>query len=141
MKKHLIIALIAITGIIQAQNTSSNILLRHDNKPIDFTKVNPTTIQEAVAIVIKLSDEKIKKIIAANPQTIQNVLVATDDLFYEVADLSMKIGLIQSTFSDEKIREIAYSEGEKLSVYGSKIGFNESLYKTLKKFSLVKNIV
>lgn len=141
MKKHLIIALIAITGIIQAQNTSSNILLRHDNKPIDFTKVNPTTIQEAVAIVIKLSDEKIKKIIAANPQTIQNVLVATDDLFYEVADLSMKIGLIQSTFSDEKIREIAYSEGEKLSVYGSKIGFNESLYKTLKKFSLAKNIV
>ncbi|HWS60450.1 MAG TPA: M3 family metallopeptidase [Flavobacterium sp.] len=141
MKKLFIIALLFIGGIVQAQKNPTNILLRHDNKPIDFTKVNPTTIQEAVAIVIKLSDEKINNIIAANPQTISNILVAFDDLSYELADLSMKIGLIQNTFSDEKIREIAYNESEKLSIYGSKISYNESLYKALKKFSSAKNIV
>jgi len=140
MKKLIIFTFLAISGFIQAQNTSSNILLRHDNKPIDFTKVNATTLQEAVTIVIKSSDQKIKKIIAANPQTISNVLVAYDNLQYELTDLSMKIGLIQSTYSNDKIREAAYSESEKISVYGSNIGLNEPLYKALKRFSLAKNI-
>jgi len=96
MKKIFILALIILSGFVQAQTKTSNILLRHDNKPIDFTKVNAATIEEAVAIVIKSSDEKIKKIVSAKPQTILNVLVASDDLQYELADLSMKIGLIQS---------------------------------------------
>jgi len=141
MKKLIIFTFLAISGFIQAQNTSSNILLRHDNKPIDFSKIDAATIQEAVAIVIKSSDEKINKIITANPQTIKNILVASDHLYYELTDLSMKIGLIQNTFSDEKIREKAYNESEKLSIYGSKISYNEPLYKALKKFSLNKNIV
>ncbi len=115
--------------------------MRHDNKPIDFTKVNPATIQDAVAIVIKSSDEKIKKIVSSNPQTTSNVLVTLDDLQYELSDLSMKIGLIQSTFSDEKMRSTAYEQGEKLSVYASGISLNEPLYKALKKFSLAKNVV
>ena len=141
MKKLFILTLLIIGGLAQAQNNTSNILLRHDNKPIDFTKINPATIQEAVTIVMKSSDEKINNIIASNPQTISNTLVAYDDLNYEIVDLSMKIGLIQNTFSDEKIRKIAYIEGEKLSIYGSKISYNEPLYKALKKFSLAKNIV
>lgn len=138
MKKVFIIALLLIGGFAQAQKNSTNILLRHDNKPIDFTKVNEATIKEAVAIVIKSSDEKVKKIIAANPQTISNILVAYDDLDYDLAGLSMKIGLIQSTYSDKIIRETAYEQGEKLSVYGSSLGLNEPLYKALKKFYTAK---
>ncbi|SHF81758.1 thimet oligopeptidase [Flavobacterium fluvii] len=141
MRKLFILAILAIGGLVQAQNGTTNILLRHDNKPIDFTKVNDATIRDAVAVVIKSSDEKIKKIIAANPQTISNILVAYDDLGYELSDLSMKIGLISSTFSNEGIRNAAYEESEKLSVYGSNIGLNEPLYKALKKFSTQKGLV
>ena len=141
MKKLFILSLLAISGLVQAQNKTVNILLRHDNKPIDFTKVNDATIKEAVAVVIKSSDEKIKNIVAAKTQTITNTLLAFDNLQYELADLSMKIGLIQSTYSDNKIREAAYSESEKISVYSSNIGLNEPLYKALKKFSNQKGLV
>ncbi|MBF2708980.1 M3 family metallopeptidase [Flavobacterium soyangense] len=134
MKKLFILTLFAIGGIIQAQNIQSNILLRHDNKPIDFPKVNAATLKEAVAIVIKSSDEKVKKIVEAQPQTISNILVAYDDLQYEINDLSMKIGLISSTYANEAIRNAAYEEDEKLSVYGSALGLNEPLYKAIKRF-------
>lgn len=140
MKNLFILVFSLLSGLAFAQNNSSNILLRHDNKPIDFQKVNSETIKEAVEILIKSSDEKIKKIIAANPQTIANVLLASDDVFYELGDLSMKIGLIAGTFSDNAIRETAYSESEKLSLYGSKLILNEPFYKALKKFSLSKNV-
>lgn len=141
MKKLFILALLMIGCLVQAQNNSSNILLRHDNKPIDFTKINDATIKEAVAMVIKSSDEKIKNLVAVKTQTVSNTLMAFDDLQYELADLSMKIGLISSTFSNEVIRNTAYGESEKLSVYGSNIGLNEPLYKALKKFSTTKDIV
>jgi Zn-dependent oligopeptidase len=140
MKKLFILTLFAISGIIQAQNKQSNILLRHDNKPIDFTKVNAASIKEAVAIVIKSSDVKIKSIVAVKTQTLSNTLVAFDDLQYEIVDLSMKIGLIQSTYSDETIRNSAYVESEKLSVYASALNLNEPLYKAIKRFSLSKGI-
>ena len=105
MKKLFILILLIMDGLVQAQNTDKNILLRHDNKPIDFTKVNEITLKVVVAIVIKSSDGKIKNIIAARPQTILNVLVAFDNLGYELSNLAMKISLIQSTYSDKKIRE------------------------------------
>jgi thimet oligopeptidase len=141
MKKLFILGLLMIGGLVHAQNKTVNILLRHDNKPIDFTKVNDATIKEAVAVVIKSSDEKIKNMVSAKIQTVANTLVAFDNLQYELADLSMKIGLIQSTYSDSKIREAAYAESEKISVYGSNIGLNEPLYKALKKFSTQKGLV
>lgn len=140
MRKIVFLALLLFCGFVEAQNKTSNILLRHDNKPIDFAKVTAATIQEAVVIVIKSSDEKIKNIVAAKPQTISNVLGASDDLQYELADLSMKIGLIQSTFADDKTRNTAYEQGEKLSIYASTLGLNEPLYKAMKRFSLAKNI-
>ncbi|SHF81730.1 thimet oligopeptidase [Flavobacterium fluvii] len=139
MKKLYILALLTLSGFVQAQNGTTNILLRHDNKPIDFTKVTAATLQEAVEIIIKSSDEKIKKIVAANPQTISNILVAYDDLDYELTGLGMKIGLIQSTYSDDVIRKAAYEQDEKLSVYGSSLGLNEPLYKALKKFYVAKS--
>jgi len=53
MKKLFILTFFAVAGIIQAQTTTTNILLKHDNKPIDFTKINAVTVQEAVALVLK----------------------------------------------------------------------------------------
>jgi len=75
MKKLFILTFFAVAGIIQAQTTPSNILLKHDNKPIDFTKVNAATVQEAVALVIKSSDQKIKNIVAVNKQNVSNTLM------------------------------------------------------------------
>ena len=141
MRKLFILALLTIGGLVQAQNNTTNILLRHDNKPIDFTKINEATLKDAVDVVIKSSDEKIKNLVAVKKQTVSNTLVAYDDLSYELGDLSMKIGLISSTFSNEGIRNAAYEESEKLSVYGSKISLDESLYKALKKFSTQKGLV
>lgn len=139
MKKLFFLVLLIIGGLVQAQNSTSNILLRHDNKPIDFTKVNEATIKEAVALVMKSSDEKIKKIVSAQTQTLSNTLVAYDDLEYELSGLSMKIHLIQSTYSDDIIRKAAYEQSQKLSVYGSSLGLNEPLYKALKKFYTAKS--
>ncbi len=141
MKKIFILALLMIGGIIQAQDLDSNILLKHDNKPIDFTKVTAATLKDAVAMVIKSSDEKIKKMVAVKTQTLSNTLVAYDNLQYEIADLSMKIGLISSTYSNDEIRNTAYAESEKLSVYASNLSLNEPLYKVLKKLSTNKGIV
>ncbi|TRX39506.1 Zn-dependent oligopeptidase [Flavobacterium restrictum] len=130
MKKIIISSLLFLTQVGFAQN----ILLQHDNKAINFTKVTPATLQESVTLVIKSSDEKIKKITTVKTQTIANTLVAFDDLQYEITDLSMKLGLISSTYSDDAIRNMAYSESEKLSVYSSNLSLNEPLYKALKKF-------
>ncbi len=140
MKKLFLLPLLLLSGFIQAQNNISNILLIHDNKPIDFTKVNEATIKEAVALVIKSSDEKIKKIVAVKKQSVSNILVACDNLQYELGDLSMKLGLISSTFSNDAIRNTTYEEIEKLSVYSSGLSLNEPLYKALKRFSTNKSI-
>ena len=120
MKKLFLLSLF-VSGFVQAQNNNSNILLRNDNKPIDFTQVNEATIKEAVALVIKSSDEKIKQIVAVKNQSVSNILVACDNLQYEIGDLSMKLGLISSTFSNDAIRNTAYQESEKLSVYRKKL--------------------
>ncbi|HEY6141973.1 MAG TPA: M3 family metallopeptidase [Flavobacterium sp.] len=138
MKKLLILVLLLLTTMVQAQKNTINILLHQDNKPIDFSKVNDQAISDAVAIVIKSSDEKTKKIVAVKKQTVANTLLAYDDLQYELANLSMKIDLISSTFSNEVTRNTAYAEIEKLSVYTSNLRLNEPLYKALKKFSTTK---
>lgn len=140
MKKLFLLILLLINGFVQAQTNTSNILINHDNNPIDFTKVNEATIKEAVTLVIKSSDEKIKKIVAVKNQSVFNILVACDNLQYEISDLSMKLGLISSTFSNDAIRNTTYEESEKLSVYSSGLSLNEPLYKALKRFSTNKTI-
>ena len=141
MKKLFILALLSVSGLVQAQYNKVNVLLIHDNKPIDFTAVNDVVIKDAVALVMKSSDEKIKSIVDVKKQTLSNTLLAYDDLQYELSELSMKMGLIQSTYSNDKIREAAYAEGEKLSVYATDINLNEPLYKAMKKFSAETNTV
>lgn len=140
MKKLFLLILLLINGFVQAQTNTSNILINHDNNPIDFTKINEATIKEAVTLVIKSSDEKIKKIVAVKNQSVFNILVACDNLQYEISDLSMKLGLISSTFSNDAIRNTTYEESEKLSVYSSGLSLNEPLYKALKRFSTNKTI-
>lgn len=138
MKKLFILTFFTMCSFINAQNKEENILLRHDNKPVDFTKVNSTIIKDAVTIVIKSSDEKVNKIIAVKKQTVENTLTAFDNLQYEISDLSMKMGLISGTYADNSIRNTANDQSEKLSIYGSNLTLNERLYKALKRFSTSK---
>ena len=141
MKKQFMLSLLLISGFVHAQNGSSNILLQHDNKPVDYTKISDAVINDAVVTVIKSSDEKIKKITAVKEQTVPNTLLAYDNLLYELTELSMKTNLISSTYSNEVIRNTAYAANEKLSVYASNLSLNEPLYKALKKLSTIKNIM
>ena len=138
MKKIFILTFFLMCCFINAQNKKENILLRHDNKPIDFTKVNTEVIKDAVSIVMKSSDEKVNKIIAVKKQTVANTLTTFDNLQYEIGDLSMKIGLISGTYADDSIRNTANDQSEKLSIYGSNLSLNEPLYKALKRFSTSK---
>lgn len=138
MKKLFILTFFTMCSFINAQNKEQNILLRHDNKPVDFTKVNADIIKDAVRIVIKSSDKKVNKIIAVKKQTVENTLTAFDNLQYEISDLSMKIGLISGTYADDSIRNTANEQSEKLSIYGSNLTLNEPLYKALKRFSTSK---
>lgn len=141
MKKLFILTLFALCSFINAQNKEQNILLRHDNNPLDFTKVNVAIIKDAVTLVVKSSDEKVSKIIAVKKQTVENTLTAFDKLQYEISDLSMKIGLISGTYSDDSIRNTANDQSEKLSIYGSNLSLNEPLYKALKRFSTSKIVL
>ena len=42
--KKLFLLVLLVGGFVQAQNNNTNILLRHDNKPIDFTLVNEANL-------------------------------------------------------------------------------------------------
>lgn len=145
MKKYILIQFILLfnligCNLIQAQKGEQNILIIHNNKPIDFEKINTTTIKDATETVIKLSDKKTAKIIAVKKQSILNTLTAFDNLLHELADLNSKMVLIANTYSNDSIRKVAYEESEKLSVYANKISLNEDLYNVLKKFSFTKTI-
>lgn len=115
---------------------AQNILLTHSNNPIVFDKVDAPVISEAVTQLIKISDERIKKIVevSKDKQTISNILLATDELYYNLSDLQQKLGLIAATYTDDTARDIANSENDKLSVYAINILLNEPLYKALKYF-------
>lgn len=136
MKK--IISLIVIIIIVHTAK-AQNILLQHSNMPIDFTKVNATTVTESVELLTKQCDEKMDAIVkAAGKQTTSNTLSAFDDLLYELGDLSSKLSLISSTFTEDDTRNAAFAAADKLSVYFSNLYLNEPLYKTIKKFVTTK---
>ncbi len=79
--------MLSIGGLVQAQNNKANILLSHDNNPVDFTKLDDVVVKEAVVSVTKSSDEKIKNIVDVKKQTVSNTLLAYDDLQYGLSDL------------------------------------------------------
>ncbi|MFT3679522.1 MAG: hypothetical protein QM791_04575 [Ferruginibacter sp.] len=118
---------------------SQNILLRHDNKPVDYTRVNPEVIRESVDVVMKATDRKVAAIIKSSAnQTMGNTFFALDDLLYELADLSSRLQLIYSTFADDSTRSAAFAAADKLQLYSNNLYLNEPLYKAIKKFAQAK---
>ncbi len=133
MKKlfSLFAGLFILCYLAQAQN----ILLKHDNTPVDFAKITAAIVGESVTLLIKASDEAISKITAAaGKQTVENTLSAYDGFQYELGDLQSKLGLINSTYSDDSIRNTAFEAADKLQNYINNVYLNESLYKAIKKF-------
>ena len=132
MRKPLVL-FIAFIFCLQTQGSaqSKNILLIHSNTPIPFNKVSAATIQEATTEVLALSDARIKKITSS---TMANPLLATDELLYDIGDLSSKLGLISQTYTDGAARDAGNAALEKLYAYNSNLFLNADLYKVVKAF-------
>ncbi|MES1216782.1 MAG: M3 family metallopeptidase [Bacteroidota bacterium] len=134
------IAFIFIQPVLKAQPVAptKNVLLIHSNAPIAFNMVTAATIEEATSAMIILSDERIKKItsIPAARQTAANILLAADEVLYDLADLVIKLGLISQTYTDAAARNASNEAQEKLSAYPTALLLNEDLYKAFKQFEL-----
>lgn len=121
-----------------AQNSMlTNPLLVHSNNPIPFNKVNATTIKEATATLIKVTDERINRLVAipAGKKTIANTLMGFDEINYDLTDLGGKVSVIASTYMDDATRNKANNALQRLASYGSDLYLNEPLYKAMKAFS------
>lgn len=113
----------------------TNPLLVHSNKPIPFDKVNAATIKDATATLIKVTDERINRLVAGK-KTVANVLMGFDEINYGLADLGGKVTVIASTYADDATRNEANEAEQKLASYGSDLYLNEPLYKAIKTFSV-----
>jgi len=136
--KKLSIFLLAIPGAVSAQNSmSTNPLIVHSNAPIAFDKINAESIKDAVATVIKVSDQRIKAITAipAGKKNTANTLMAFDELGYDLSDLYSKISVVASTYANDATRNEANDQSQKLASYSSDLYLNEPLYKAIKAFS------
>lgn len=129
--------LVAIALIPSLANAQTNPFLVHSNAPIAFNKVDAAVIKDALSATIAKCDAKIKAIVAipAGKQTVANTLMVFDDLSYDLGDLGGKIYLATATYVDDKTRDEANAQIEKLSSYGSDLYLNAPLYKALKNFS------
>ena len=125
--------LISFSALAQNENP----LLEHSNAPIRFDKVDSASIKDAVSKTIAQTDERLNKLISvmAPRRNTANTLLALDDINYYIADLSMKLGLIAATSTNDAARNAANSEGEKLSNYTTTLFLNERLYKAVKIFA------
>jgi len=119
------------------QLPAGNPLLVHSNLPIAFNQVTVPSIVQAVDAVIKVSDARIEKItsVPAASKGGATTLMAFDELIYEIGDLSAKLQLISSTFTDDSTRNTANEAAEKLSVYSNSLYLNEALYNTMKQYA------
>ena len=133
-----VLSFISLVVICSAQpNKATNPLLVHSNNEILFDSITPSTIKEALAFVIKLSDDRVYKIKnnTNKAKSLSMTLQAFDELSYDISELSTKLGLIASTFVDDSTRETANEQSEKLSAYYSKLLLDEGLYKALKMYA------
>jgi Zn-dependent oligopeptidase len=126
-----------IAGISFAQPVAmKNPLLVHNNQPIAFNKVDAGVIRDAVSGVIRLSDQRIRKILrlplsGTGPGS---VLAAYDELIYDLNDLGVKLGLIAQTYPSDSSRDAANNGSQALSEYQTRLLLNEELYKKLKSY-------
>ena len=120
------------------QRSTANPLLVHSNNYIQFDKINPRVIREAVSKVIRLSDERVKKISAVpgDKHTVDNTLMALDELSYELLDLSIKLDLVASTYINDSTRNTANEGIQKISEYASNLYLNSGLYRSIKEFAI-----
>ena len=113
-----------------------NPLLVHSNNPIAWDKVNADVIRQAVEQVVQLSDKRVKNInesvkTGTGPGS---TLVALDQLFYDIDDLDMKMGLISNSNPSDSTRNAAEHGDQVLSDYQTALSLNERLYKTIKAY-------
>ena len=137
MRKKLLFIAAMLPLAVCAQNKPFNPLLVHSNEPIRFEKFTAATIEDAVNQVMAKCNNQIKAIIAvpAGKQTIANTLTAFDELSYNLSDLSGKVYIPSATFTDDKTRDEANKQIDRLSSYGSDLYLNVPLYKALKGFA------
>jgi Zn-dependent oligopeptidase len=137
--KKLGILLSIVPFAVSAQNPMlTNPLLVHSNRPIPFDKIDAPFIKEATSTIIEESNKRVKAIttIPAGKKTLQNTLMAFDELNYDLFDLTGKLSVISSTYSNDATRNEANEQLEKLESYESGLYLDELLYKALKAFSL-----
>lgn len=115
---------------------SANPFLVHDGKAFPFNELTAVVIEDAVQQVMKHTDEKIEAIVAISPenQTLENTLIALDGMSYELVEVILKLGLIQSTSTNAEVRSAANQQGNRLRLYASNINLNEPLYKSIVSF-------
>lgn len=137
LKKILFIAMLSPVAVYAQTKQAINPLLTRSNVATRFEKVDNTVITDAVAKVIKESDARIKSVISipAGKQTAANTITQLDELYYGLSDLSGKLGIIAATYENDKTRDEAVAQSDKLSAYFSDIVLNVDLYKALKRFS------
>jgi thimet oligopeptidase len=119
------------------QNPANNPLLMHSNNSISFDKVDANTIREAVTQIIQLSNKRVEKIESglkpgAGPGS---TLTAYDLMYYDINDLSAKLGLISETFTDDSTRNAANDGSQALSDYQTTLILNVAFYKAFKKYA------
>lgn len=130
-----------ISSLIIYSADAQNLLLQHRNNSVDFRNVTAATVSSSVDLLTKMCNEKVDAITkASGKQTVANTLVAFDNLIYEMTDLSSKLGLIASTFTDDSTRNAAFAASDKLSLYISNVYLNSPLYKAIKKFVITKGV-
>ena len=120
-----------------SQTPPTNPLLIHSNNPIAFDKVDAKVIREAVDRTIRLSDSRVKSIVAGlkTGSGPGSTLHAYDELSYEINDLAMKLSLIAQTYPADSARNAANDGSQALSEYQTTLILNEPLYQALKTYA------
>jgi thimet oligopeptidase len=138
MIKRLLVAIALLwVNATFAQKAETNPLLVRTNQPIHFEKVNADVLKDAVDKTIIQCDNLVKKIITVpkGKQTIANTLMAFDELNYYLGDISGKIFLPSTTYPDDKTRNEANVQSQRLSSYNSDLYLNIGLYNAIKHFA------
>jgi len=138
LKKVLLIAMLSPLAVFAQSNTAANPLITRSNDAIHFEKVDSAVIYKAVTEVIVESNGLVKGIagIPSGKQTVANTLNKLDDLYYRLSDLSGKLSIVGATYENDRTRNTATAQGDRLSAYSSELTLNVKLYKALKRFSI-----
>ena len=120
MLKNLLLAAMLLS-FTAAYSQTANPLLVHSNAPINYEKVDAEALKDAVNKTVEKCDQLAKNIISvpAGKQTVTNTLMTFDNLSFELGDLGGKVYLASVTFPDDKTRNEANNQLQKLSSYGS----------------------